>query len=59
MNFLLILVMLIFVVLLYNSHVEHFLNININTDNNDTVYVPIYGPWMMYYPYNYVYPYWL
>jgi hypothetical protein len=32
-------------------------NININSNDNAKIYVPIYSPWRMYYPLEYVYGY--
>lgn len=59
MRLFLIMLLINVLLLIYSNRIEQFINININNDSNDNTLtlVPIYGPWMTYYPFPYIYPY--
>ena len=60
LNIYLTILLTILIIISINSYsCELFENINLKLNTNSTkpkVIVPIYAPWRMYYPYEYVYP---
>jgi hypothetical protein len=55
--FIFIIVLCLVILYIFNNNYDNFnktYNINLNSDNTK-IYIPLYSPWRMYYPLQYLY----